>query len=136
MLQNCFFCLEIQFPLPVQSKPSLKIGTENAIWWNSLGLFRDYGLNYIFFRNKTFLFFKIESWNLQHLFKKKIRETSQNFNSIRKWVEKNENKNCLNELNKLKFCKVLQNYFSNRCWKFQFSGKVLGAVRHIVYKWL
>ena len=43
------------------SKTSLKIGAANAICWNSLGLFRDYGLNYIFFRNKTFLFFKIES---------------------------------------------------------------------------
>jgi hypothetical protein len=31
-----------------QPKPSLKIGTANAICWNSLGLFRDYGLNYIF----------------------------------------------------------------------------------------
>ena len=54
------------------SKPSLKIGTANGICWNSLGLFRDYGLNYIFFRNKTFLLFKIESWNFQHLFEKRI----------------------------------------------------------------
>ena len=42
-------------------KPSLKIRTANAICWNSLGLFRDYGLNHIVFRNKTFLFFKIEN---------------------------------------------------------------------------
>ena len=35
------------------------------------------------FRNKTFLFFKIESWNFQHLFKKEFHETSQNFNSFR-----------------------------------------------------
>ena len=35
----------------------------------------------IFFRNKTFLFFKIESWNFQVQFEIKIRETSQNFNS-------------------------------------------------------
>ena len=34
-----------------------------------------------FFRNKTFLFFKIERWNFQHLFEKKNPETSQNFNS-------------------------------------------------------
>ena len=47
-----------------QLKPSLKIRTANAICWNSLGLFRDYGLNYIFFRNKTFLLFKIESLKL------------------------------------------------------------------------
>ena len=42
----------------------------------------DYGLNYIFFRNITFLFFKIESWNFQHLFEKGFRETSQNFNAF------------------------------------------------------
>ena len=35
-----------------------------------------------FFRNKTFLFFKIESWNFQHLFENKFHETSQNFNSF------------------------------------------------------
>ena len=34
----------------------------------------------IFFRDKTFLFFKIESWNFQHLFEIKNHETSQNFN--------------------------------------------------------
>ena len=42
----------------------------------------------IFFRNKTFLFFKIESWNFQNLFEKEFRETSQNFNSIRQPIEK------------------------------------------------
>ena len=39
------------------SKPSLKIGTANAICWNSLGLFRDYdGLNHIFLVIKLFCF--------------------------------------------------------------------------------
>ena len=39
------------------------------------------------------MFFKIESWNFQHLFEKEFRETSQNFNSFRSfrhlsdWVE-------------------------------------------------
>ena len=42
-------------------KPSLKIGAANAICWNSLGLFRDYGLDYSFFRNDFFLFVKIEN---------------------------------------------------------------------------
>ena len=65
-------------------KPSLKIGTAIAICWNSLSLFRDYGLNYTFFRNKTFLFFKIESWNFQHLFEKEFRETS--FSSFRQFL--------------------------------------------------
>ena len=40
-----------------------KLGQQSAICCNSLCLFRDNGLNCIFFRNKTFLFFKIESWN-------------------------------------------------------------------------
>jgi hypothetical protein len=37
---------------------------------------------YFFSRNKTFLFFKIESWNFQYLFEIEFRETSQNFNSF------------------------------------------------------
>ena len=56
----------------VRTKPLLKIGTANAICWNSLGLFRDYGLNCIIFRNETFLFFKVESRNFQYLFEKEI----------------------------------------------------------------
>ena len=59
-----------------------KLGQQSAICCNSLCLFRDNGLNCIFFRNKTFLFFKIESWNFQHLFEKEFRESSQNFNSF------------------------------------------------------
>ena len=42
-------------------KPSLKIRTASAFFWIYLGIFRDYGLKNIFFRNKTFLFLKIES---------------------------------------------------------------------------
>ena len=34
-----------------------KLGHQSAISWNSLGLFRDYGMNYISFRNKTFFYF-------------------------------------------------------------------------------
>ena len=34
------------------------------------------------------MFHKVESWNLQHLFGKEFRETSQNFNSIRQPIEK------------------------------------------------
>ena len=45
-----------------RAKPSLKFGTANAICWNYLGLFRDYGLDHIFLGNKTFLIFKIENW--------------------------------------------------------------------------
>ena len=42
------------------SKPSLKIRTVIAIFWISLDIFRDCDLIY-FLRNKSFLFFKIES---------------------------------------------------------------------------
>ena len=45
----------------LEPKPSRKIGTANAICGNSLGLFRDYSLDHTFFKNKTFLFFKIEA---------------------------------------------------------------------------
>ena len=33
---------------PLPPSPSLKIGIANAIYWKSLGLFRDYGLNHFF----------------------------------------------------------------------------------------
>ena len=80
----------------------------------------DCGLNHILFRNKTFLFYKIENWNFQHLFEKfflKLHnipthsahsDTCYFYFSI----------GCLIEL---KFCEVSRNLFSNRCWKFQFS---------------
>ena len=62
------------------SKPSLKIGSVNKaflVWcWQRL---RKYFLG--------ILFFKIESWNFQYLFKKELRETSRkgNFFSLRLW---------------------------------------------------
>ena len=87
------------------AKPSLKIGTAKRHLLELLGLFRDYSLDHVFFRNKTFLFFKMQSWNSQHLFEREFREASQNFK------EKNGNKNCLNELNELKFCEVSQILF-------------------------
>ena len=62
-----------------------KLGQQSAICWNSLGLFRDYGLNYNFFRNKTFLFLKIENWNFQHLFENEFCDTSQNITSFRQF---------------------------------------------------
>ena len=68
------------------SKLSLKIGSVNKafLFWYWLRP-KSY-----FFRNKTFLFYKIESWNFQHLFEKEFHETSQNFNSIRQPIEKME----------------------------------------------
>ena len=49
------------------------------------------------------------SWNLT---KFQLNQTTD---------RKNENNNCLNELNELKFCEVSRNSISNRCWKFQLS---------------
>ena len=67
------------------------------------------------------MFFKIESWNFQHLFEIEFRETLQNFNSIRQPIKKDENNNCLNKLNELKFCEVSRILISNWTWKFQLS---------------
>ena len=52
---------ELRAYINLEAKPSLKIRTANAIFWISFGIFRDYGQKNILFRNKTFLFFKIES---------------------------------------------------------------------------
>ena len=82
--------------------------------WNSkapsvgtLLAYLDYGLNHISFRNKTFLLFKIESWNFQHLFEKEFSETSQNFNSMSQRIEKIEIKTVWYELKFLRFHEIL-----------------------------
>ena len=67
----------------------------------------------ISFRNKTFLFIKIESWNCQVQFEIEFHETSQNLNSIRQPIKKDKNNNCLNKLNELKFYEVSRNSISN-----------------------
>ena len=107
-------CLQIW---RVSSKPSLKIGTVNAICWNSLGLLRDHGLNYIFFRNQTFLFFNIETWNFQHLFEKEFRETSESFNSIRQRIEKMEIKNIWIRWMSWNFVRFFTNFFFKQMLK-------------------
>ena len=90
-----------------------KLGQQSTICWNSLCLFRDYSLNYIFL-GIFFLFFKIESWNFQHLFEKEFRETSQNINSFRQFLFPFS-------LSIVWLSEVSQNSFSNRRWKFQLS---------------
>ena len=91
----------------VGPKPSLEIGTANAICWNSLCLFRDYGLNHTFLGLNLFLFFKIISWNLKHLFEKEFREISQNFNSIRQRIQKMEIEIVWMSWNFVRFHKIL-----------------------------
>ena len=66
---------------PPSQKLYWKLGQQSAICWNSLGPFKDYGLNHIYLEI-FFLFFKIESWNFQHLFEKEFRESSQKFQLI------------------------------------------------------
>ena len=65
--------------LSLKAKPFRKVESVNIAflfwYWRRLK-------NY-FFRNKTFLFFKIESWNFQKLFEVEFHETSQNFRSFR-----------------------------------------------------
>ena len=82
-------------------------------WW--------YGLKNNFFRNKTFLFFKIESWNFQVQFEIKIRETSQNFNTFSFFRQLLFSSFFIGCLIELKFCKVSRNSISNWTWKFQLS---------------
>ena len=98
-----------------------KLGQQSAIYWNSLGLCRDYGLNYIFFRNKTFLFNKIKKLKFLASVWKRISWNLTKFQLNQTTDRKNENNNCLNQLNELKFCEVSWNSVSNRCWKFQLS---------------
>ena len=94
-------CLIITQGWP-EPKPSLKIRLVNKalLFWY-----------WHFSSNKTFLFFKIESCNIQNLFEKEFRESSQNLNSIRQLIEKNGSKKCLNELNWSKFYEVSQFFF-------------------------
>ena len=74
-------------PTP-RRKPFKASGNNQNLHWKLGWLTPSFGSNLavqlknIFFRNKTFLSFKIESWNFQHLFEIKFRETSQNFNSM------------------------------------------------------
>ena len=83
-------CFPLAYYPPCRSipKPSRKIRAASTIFWIYLGIFRDYNLKNIHFVNKTFLFFKIKSWNFQNLFEKWFCETSQNLNSIRQPIEK------------------------------------------------
>ena len=72
-----------------------------------------------FFRNKTFLFFKLESWNFQVQFEIKIRESSQNFNSFSFFRQLLFSSFFIGCLIELKFYEVSRNSISNWTWKFQ-----------------
>ena len=55
-----------------------RVVRQYGICWYKDKLSWGLGTLHIFFRNKTFLFVKIESWNFQHLFYSQFQETSQN----------------------------------------------------------
>ena len=80
-----------------------------------------YGPKKFFLRMKTFLFFKLESWNFQVQFEIKIRETSQNFHSFSLFRQLLFSSFFISCLIELKFCKVSRNSISNWTWKFQLS---------------
>ena len=52
----CLHYLATGHKFQLNTQPSLKIRTANAIRWNYLGLFRDYGLDHIFLGIKLFRF--------------------------------------------------------------------------------
>ena len=60
-----------------------RVKTQYYILWRKKELPTVYGTLHIFFRNKTLLFVKIESWNFHQLFNLGFRETFQNFSSFR-----------------------------------------------------
>ena len=63
-------------------KPSLKIAPSRSHLLVEKRTILAIWLRSYFFRNKTVLFFKIESWNFQHLFDLGFHETSQNSSSF------------------------------------------------------
>ena len=84
---GCIFFWKTDLAITILPKPSRKIEPVNKVflfwYWKRLKKY--------FFRNKTFLFFKIERWNFQNQFENLTnRETSQSFNSIRQPIEKME----------------------------------------------
>ena len=74
-------CYRNHRPYMEKPKPSLKIGSVNKVFlfWYWLPL------NFFFFRNNLFLFYKIESWNFQHLFKKNFLKPHKILTQSDKW---------------------------------------------------
>ena len=107
------------------SKLSLKIGTANAICWNSLGLFsklwvaksNSHTRDFIFFRNKIFQDRKL-TLSASVLIKKNF-EKSQLIQLIETIFISIF---CIRCLIELKFCEVSQNSFSNWWCMFQLSN--------------
>ena len=87
-----------------------------------------------FLRNKTFLFFKIESWNLKWILLNLTK--FQLIPLIQTIVAFIFSIGCLIEL---KFCEVSAKAFSNRCWKCQSSilkNKKVLFLRKVFFKQL
>ena len=78
-----------------------RVARQYSICWSKKALSIVRGTLHIFFRNKTFLFVKIESWKFQHLFDLRFSVTLLNFSSFRqtfRWHFPMGSKSFLNEL--------------------------------------
>ena len=69
--------------LPSRAIYTRRVKRKCGIFWLKKQLSMVHVTLQIFFRNKTFLFVKIESWNFQQLFDIQFWETLQNFSSFR-----------------------------------------------------
>ena len=69
-----------------------KLGQQSAIYWNSLGLCRDYDLNHNFFRIKLFQFSRQKAETFTICWKKKIMKShkisTQSDDGQNKWKQK------------------------------------------------
>ena len=113
---ECYLTFKCVHPLACsRTKPAGKLRRLMP----SFGCILAVRLKKYFFRNKTFLFFKIESWTFQVQFEIKIRETSQNFNSFSLFRQLLFSSFFIGCLIEFKFCKVSRNSISNWTCKFQ-----------------
>jgi hypothetical protein len=110
-LKPCQSQSHIYLLVELRDNTTSVVWRKNCPWWY---------MELVFFRNKTFLFVKIESWLFQHLFDLGFRETLQNFSSFRQTYRQHfstGNKSCPNELT---FWKVLQNKNHRYAENFRF----------------
>ena len=125
--------LQNWFLFESQNKTFGKIEMASAIFWDYLGMFREYGPKNIFFRNKTFLLFKKQrnctknltkkagKSNFLAIFSKHAKIIPKDGASRLNFPEGFENNNRLKKLNELKVCEVSRIKISNWTWKFQLS---------------
>ena len=100
----------------MQAKPSRKIELVNKaylFWYWQRFKKNSLGIKLFCFQDRKLKLFE-SVW-------KRISWNPTKFQLDQTIDRKNENNNLRNKLNELRFCEVLWNYFSNRCWKIQLS---------------